>query len=406
MKRIFCALMTLILLLTKVPASADASIDASAAIMVDANSGQIIYEQNADKKLPIASVSKLLTMAVIHDELQDGQIKGNTKVKATPAIAAVSNDPEYSAIGLKTNHYYTVDELIDAAMIKSADGATLALATAGHNTVKQFNAKMVKKAHQIGMRHVKIVNPVGLTNDQLKQMKAKGIARNAENEMTAKDAAILGSYLVHTYPDLMKVTSRTQESFNISKGNVKTLKNLNEMLPGGKYTVPGVTINGLKTGTSDKAGACFVSSGIYQGHNIITVVLHANGDNHDNRFIQTQQLYQMLKTSYHLQTIVLPQRVIKPTVKHAGQKNVQLHPGKVTIWRKQPLHHYTIGVQLNRHLINHHDELVAPIKKDQMVGKIRITGSQLKSINDNGLSYRIYSSQTVKHANLLQRLFH
>lgn len=88
------------------------------------------------------------------------------------------------------------------------------------------------------------------------------------------------------------------------------------MLPGCQYTVPGVRINGLKTGTSDNAGACFVSTGTYKRHQIITVVLHADGDSKDNRFVQTQNLYKMLKNDYHLQNIKLPNDVINADIKH------------------------------------------------------------------------------------------
>lgn len=93
-------------------------------MMVDADTGQVIYEQDADKQLPVASVSKLLTIAVIHDELRKNIITADTRVPVTPAIAAISNDPAYSSIGLAVGQSYSVIELLNAAMVKSADGAT------------------------------------------------------------------------------------------------------------------------------------------------------------------------------------------------------------------------------------------------------------------------------------------
>ena len=76
-------------------------------------------------------------------------------MKINKAVAAVSCDPNYSAIGLHAGQSYTVRDLFDAMMVKSADGAALALSTANGGTIKQFNAKMAKKARQIGLKDVK-----------------------------------------------------------------------------------------------------------------------------------------------------------------------------------------------------------------------------------------------------------
>ncbi|MGN1279249.1 MAG: D-alanyl-D-alanine carboxypeptidase family protein, partial [Limosilactobacillus sp.] len=292
MKKFFATLMMIPLLLGIIAAPVHAAplIDASAAIMVDASTGQVIYEQNAQQKLPIASISKLLTAIVVEDEVHSNQITGNTKVKIDSGTAAISNDPNYSAIGLQEGQSYTVRELLNAALVKSADGATMALAGAAGDSLDEFNMKLQQKAQDIGLKDYTIVNPVGLNNGDLKSLASKQYSDKAENAMTATDVAILARYLVNRYPQLLQVTAQKQATFAIAKGKTKTEKNLNEMLPGGKYTVPGVTIDGLKTGTSDTAGACFVSTGNYRGHRIITVVLHANGDNKDNRFIQTQRL--------------------------------------------------------------------------------------------------------------------
>lgn len=395
------------MMMAMVPAvSANASVAARAAIMVDAKSGQVIYEQHANRKMPIASISKLLTMAVIYDELHSGKIHGNTKVKVTKPIAQVSNDPDYSAIGLEKDHSYTVNELMKAAMIKSADGATLALATADGGTIKQFNAKMTKKAHQIGMKDVEIVNPVGLTNDQLKKMRIKGIAGNAENRMSAKDVAILSRYLVRQEPQLLKVTAQKQAKFKIAKGSVKNETNLNLMLPGSQYTVPKVQIDGLKTGTSDKAGACFASSGRYQNRQIITVVLHANGPDHDNRFRQTQALYRMLGNQYHLQSLTLPNKVVHHPIDAAKQKTVSLRPTQTSIWEKKNVSdYYQFKTKLNSKVTNHNGQLVAPLKKGEQVGKVVVSGKHLKSVDGKPVTTTLYSRENVKKLNWVQRLF-
>ena len=185
MKKVIAFLSTLLLMICFVvarpqTASAAQMIDSRSAIMIDADTGQIIYQQNSEEKLPIASISKLLTVSVIEDEINHHQLSWNTKVKISKKIAEVSNDSNYSAIGLQAGQSYTVRELFNATLIKSADGAALALATADGSTIKQFNEKMQKKARQIGITDATIVNPVGLKNGDLKGLKQAGISNNAE----------------------------------------------------------------------------------------------------------------------------------------------------------------------------------------------------------------------------------
>ncbi len=409
MKKFLVTLLMIPLLLGIIVAPAHAAplIDASAAVMVDASTGQVIYEQNAQQKLPIASISKLLTAIVIEDEVHSNQITGNTKVKIDSGTAAISNDPNYSAIGLQEGQSYTVRELLNATLVKSADGATMALSAAAGDSMDEFNMKLQQKAQDIGLKNYTIVNPVGLNNGDLKSLASKQYSAKAENAMTATDVAIMTRYLVDHYPQLLQVTAQKQATFFIAKGKTKTEKNLNEMLPGGKYTVPGVTIDGLKTGTSDTAGACFVSTGNYQGHRIITVVLHANGKNKDNRFVQTQRLYQMLKQNYHLQTITLPKNIREQPLDNGQSRQVTLSPRQITVWSAgSDVHKYTMAVKLNKCYLNKKGQLQAPISRNRTMGELDLSGNQLKTLDGRPLTYRLFSTANVPQGNFWQRLWH
>ena len=409
MKKFLVTLLMIPLLLGIIVAPAHAAplIDASAAVMVDASTGQVIYEQNAQQKLPIASISKLLTAIVIEDEVHSNQITGNTKVKIDSGTAAISNDPNYSAIGLQEGQSYTVRELLNATLVKSADGATMALSAAAGDSMDEFNMKLQQKAQDIGLKNYTIVNPVGLNNGDLKSLASKQYSAKAENAMTATDVAIMTRYLVDHYPQFLQVTAQKQATFFIAKGKAKTEKNLNEMLPGGKYTVPGVTIDGLKTGTSDTAGACFVSTGNYQGHRIITVVLHANGKNKDNRFVQTQRLYQMLKQNYHLQTITLPKNIQEQPLDNGQSRQVTLSPRQITVWSAgSDVHKYTMAVKLNKCYLNKKGQLQAPISRNRTVGELDLSGNQLKTLDGRPLTYRLFSTANVPQGNFWQRLWH
>lgn len=409
MKKVIAFLSTLFLALFCFNAqpqkvAADQLIDSTAAIMIDADTGQIIYQQDSEQKLPIASVSKLLTASVIEDEINNHQLSWNTKIKITKKIATVSNDSNYSAIGLQAGQSYTVQELFNAMMIKSADGAALALATANGKTIKQFNAQMQRKAKQIGITDATIVNPVGLKNSDLKGLKQKGIKANAENAMTARDVALLSQYVVKHYPSILKVTSQSQATFTIAKGKAKTVKNLNEMLPGRKYTVDNVQIDGLKTGTSDAAGACFASTGVYQGHRMITVVLHANGDS-SNRFKQTQRLYQYFIQNAHVQTLTLNKKQSQKRVTNGTKRMLTVGPHSFNVWHIQKTAQYTIQPRYYKHLTNRKARLKAPIKKGQRLGTIAVTGSEIRTVNNKPLQFPLRSTETINRGNLWQRIW-
>lgn len=393
------AVLSVLLVILVVPRPANATmINSRAALMVDADTGQLIYQQNIDQKLPIASVSKLLTACVIEDEVAAHQLKWDQKIKITPAVAAVSNDPHYSAIGLQAGQSYTVRDLFDAMLVKSADGAALALSTANGQSVKQFNAKMLKKAKQIGIKDASIVNSVGLRNDDLKKFAQKGISKQAENEMTARDVAILSRYLIKHYPEILTVTKRPQQNFTIAPGKVTVADNSNEMLDGKQYAIPDVAIDGLKTGTSDKAGECFASTGIYKGHRIITVVLHANGGNGD-RFVETQRLYQYLENNVHPRKVVLTHRQAHPTIARGDQSHLAVSVKPVTIWQGNK-DSYRLQVHYGEKLTNSKGQLVAPVKKNQVIGSATVKTKSLKTVDHRPLNVKLSSQETIKRHGL------
>lgn len=405
LQKLFLFIMMIPLVLGMATSGAGASnrINASAAMMIDATTGQVLYEQNANKKLPIASISKLLTVAVIHDELQQKDITPNTKVKVSSDIAAIANDPNYSAIGIQEGESYTVTELLNAAIVKSADGATLALASADGSSMEEFNLKMAQKAKEIGLKNYTIVNPVGLTNGDLKGLKLDNYSNKAENSMTARDVAILSRYLVRTYPQLLQVTAQKNATFFISKNKSVKADNLNKMLPGDQYAVKGVTIDGLKTGTSDAAGASFVSTGTYRGHRVITVVLHANGSDKDSRFTATQQLYSKLKQMDTSQ-ITLPKRLHTQKVENGNQRTVTVKPQKVSVWGKKATDHYTLAVKLNKHSKN--DKILAPVRNNERIGELEVSSPDVKTVDNEPLTYDLYTSEQVPVGNFWQRLLH
>ena len=105
----------------RLPIAHSATVDAHAAFAIDAQTGQVLYNHNGDQRLAVASMSKLLTVAVIENEISSGKLKWSTKVKITSAEAKLSTASGYSNVPLKAGKQYTVKQLTQAALIKSGD---------------------------------------------------------------------------------------------------------------------------------------------------------------------------------------------------------------------------------------------------------------------------------------------
>lgn len=368
--------------------SAVGNINAKAALAIDANTGQVLYQKNADQRLAVASMSKLLTVAVIEQQIDKGALKWSTKVKINEAEAKMSTNSNYSNVALQKGHSYTVRQLTEAALIKSGDAATVALSRAQGKDTAGFVEQMRATAKQIGISNYRFYNGVGLENGDMGTFKLKGVSNNAENEMTAKDVAKIAQYLIQKYPDVLQITE--QGELNLDG---KRYPNINEMLPGKAQAPQKIKVEGLKTGTSDKAGQCFAGVGNYKGHRIITVVMHAN-----NRFIQTKQLYREIFTKYRP---VDKQPAVTVDVIHGKKSQVKIATKRpVIIWQPNQA---TVQPQLKGN-DKYHDKngVRAPLNTKESVGQLKFNG--LKTINNRTLSFKAYSTENVAKKGLLSWL--
>ena len=367
------------------PTSGKAAVAANAAIAVDAQTGQVLYQQNADKRLAVASMSKLLTIAVIEHEIDAGRLKWSSQVKITPAEAKLSRASGYSNVPLQSGKSYTVKELTDAALIKSGDAATIALSRAEGKNTQQFVQQMGAEAQRIGLSNYRLYNGVGLENKDMASFKLARTAGSAENEMTARDVAKLSRYLINNYPSILKITKQ-----RVLKWDGKTYQNGNELLAGNSNAPRQVKVDGLKTGTSDKAGQCLASTGVYNGHRIITVVMHA-GD----RFTQTKEVYQEVFTKW---TPNNGKQSLRVNVEHGQKKQVVVQTKQnVTVWQPK-------GQRIKPELVaskayRGDQGLKAPLKKNNSVGKITFKG--LTNINGQPLQIGAYPAEEVNRSGIL-----
>lgn len=120
-------------------------LQAKSAIAIDLKSGQVLYAKDANKKLPIASMSKLITIYLTLDAIHNKKLSWNQKVKPTKQIVKISNNPEYSGVPLKLNHGYTIKQLYEATLIQSANGPAMLLGQAISGSQQAFVKKMRKQ---------------------------------------------------------------------------------------------------------------------------------------------------------------------------------------------------------------------------------------------------------------------
>lgn len=297
---------------------------AKAAIAMDAKTGQILYQKNAQKRYPVASTIKILTLAVIEKDIQAHKLSWDQKVTISHPVAVMANDWRFSNVPLNEGESYTIKSLVDSMMLVSADGSAEALALADAGSVAKFNAKMQQVAKEAGVTDAKIYNMIGLSNGDLGTLRLKNVSKNAENQISAVDLAKIASWLLNHYPDVVNITKTAQEDFPVSDSQTYHMQNINLMIKGAALDRADGEIDGLKTGTTDSADNCFVSTGTFNNRRLVTVVLNVPGD-FNNQFQQTNNLYNRVLGRF------APQTIKKGALIKVGQKKARAAK-TTTLW--------------------------------------------------------------------------
>jgi D-alanyl-D-alanine carboxypeptidase (penicillin-binding protein 5/6) len=240
------------------PAADDAG-SYKGAIVMDAATGNVLFERNADEISPPASMTKLMTFAILHDKLQSGAMTLATPVRITAEDARMGGTQVY----LDPKETFPVEELLYAMMIQSANDAAHALARAAAGSPEAFVELMNAKARELGMTHTIFRSPHGLP---------PGSRRIADGDLTTpRDFALLCRHvLLNT--DVLKYTSVRERLFGPARPKgPQRMENHNKLL--GK--IPGV--DGLKTGYTMGAGYCLSATAQRNGHRIIVVIMGSFG---------------------------------------------------------------------------------------------------------------------------------
>ncbi|MBQ3140718.1 MAG: D-alanyl-D-alanine carboxypeptidase [Clostridia bacterium] len=276
-----------------------ASIAAPYAILIEANTGKVLFEKEADTKVAPASVTKIMSLLLIMEAIDRGDISPEDNVTASPNAAQMGG----SQIWLEAGEVMSVDMLLKAVCIASANDATYALAEYVAGSQEAFVGMMNARAVELGMTNTHFVNSYGLDAE--------------DHYTTARDMALCAAELLkHEL-----ITRYSTVWMDTLRGGANELVNTNKLV----RTYDGIT--GLKTGTTSQARSCLVATAERNGFALIAAVFRA--DTSDQRFASARTLLDYGYANYTLFTPEPPQERIFVPIKGSTLTEVEVVAGDI-----------------------------------------------------------------------------
>ncbi|MDU0435279.1 penicillin-binding protein PBP4 [Staphylococcus haemolyticus] len=214
-------------------------------VMLTTDQGQILYNYRGNNQVDPASMSKMMTLYLTYEAIENGKLKLNDKVKITNKYATMSNLPNLSSVSLKQGQTYTIEELIKQTTLASSNAAAMILGEKVSGDNNTFTNTMNQRAKSFNMTNTNFVNPAGAQNSLLDQYAPSKFKKQDFPKSTAKDMNLLMQALIKKYPQILQISKLPRDT---QKGN--TFKSTNLSLKGQPLYLPGT--DGLKTGTSNK----------------------------------------------------------------------------------------------------------------------------------------------------------
>ena len=318
-------------------------IESTSAILIDAATGQILYEKNANERRAPASVTKVMTMLIIMEELDKENISINDQV----TVSQFAADMGGSQLFLEPSETVSVDDLLKGIAIESANDAAATMAEYIAGDYQSFIGMMNEKAKELGMKNTQFMNSNGLS--------AEG------HYSSAKDIALMSKELVK-YPKIHEYLTIWMTDVNVGKNDdkVRTLANTNKLLRRDNR------VDGLKTGYTDDAGYCLSATAKEGSMRLISVILDAPSSN--DRFDEALQLLNYGFSQYKNETVVEENTVLDTILINRGVKeeiNVVTKDGYSQLMLKSEKKEFKQEVKLN-------ENISAPIAKGDKVGELKI----------------------------------
>ncbi len=391
-------------------AETDLGLTVDAAILIDADTGKILYEQNADATLGIASMTKMMTEYILLDAIEAGTVTWDQEYRVNDYTYRMSQNRALSNVPLRADGSYTIRELYEAMAIYSANAATVAIAETIAGTETEFLKLMNEKAEEIGLTSYRFVNSSGLNNVDLFGMHPAGTGPEDENVMSAHDVAKLAYYLLKDHPEVIEVSSIPKKTFREGTEDAIEMSNWNFMLPGLVFEYEGV--DGLKTGTTDFAGHSFTGTAERNGTRLIAVVMKAvNAEgvgSYKARFDATATLFDYGFGQFSKQEVIPENYVFEE------QKTISVTKGKqeqVSIGVKEPISIMVKSSEKDLYqprLILETDTLEAGVEEGTVVGKAVIEkteGTDYGYIDGEGFTVDVVTTEPVERAGWFSLFF-
>ena len=286
-----------------------------AAMLIDQTSGTVLYEMNADQTMPIASITKVMTLLLTFEAVHAGRLTMDTAVPVSEHAYHMGG----SQIWLEPGEQFTLDEMLKAICVSSANDAAVAVAELVGGSETAFVQQMNARAAELGMKHTTFRNACGLDTEG--------------HLSTARDVAIMSRTILNTCPEVLHYTG----------------------------------ITGLKTGTTGGAGVCITASATRDGLNLIAVVLGAPSSK--ERFEAATTLLDYGFAAYRAAPVPLPEdRPLQLKVKGSTEETVPLDYAALPQTALLPAESAgQLTVQLSLPEV-----LEAPVTRGQTVGKAQL----------------------------------
>ncbi len=315
---------------------------AKAGILIEANTGKIIFEKNKNEKMAIASMTKMVAQIIILEEVEKGKIKWSDVVTVSKNAANMGGSQIYISEGEKIS----IEDLMKGISMASGNDATVAMAEVIAGSEEKFVKMMNKKVQELGLKNTYFKNCTGLDEEG--------------HYSSAYDMAMIARELVTNHPEILRFSSMYEDYLRENTDNKFWLVNTNKLV----RFYEGA--DGLKTGHTDNAGYCLAATAKKNNMRLIAIVL--GEDNSKTRNSETMALldYGFLNTKFNL-------------LKEKGTiiKRVKLDKSnreKVDIILKEDLGVVEL-VDDSKHKYNYNikiDDIKLPLSSGDVVGKIEI----------------------------------
>ncbi|MBQ9659267.1 MAG: D-alanyl-D-alanine carboxypeptidase, partial [Clostridia bacterium] len=339
--------------------TSEPQIYAKSAILIDSNTGKVLYSKNANEKKYPASTTKILTSILAIEKLDLNQT-------LTASESAISSIPSgYSNAGIKAGENLTVYELLEAYLVHSANEVGYILSENISNTTEDFADLMNAKAKEIGCQNTHFTNPSGLHDEN--------------HYTTAYDLALIARYCMknETFRKIVSLPTCTIAATN--KSGERHYSNTNEiLLKNSKYYNENVI--GIKTGYTKEAGNCLISAYSSDNMELISVVLDSpetTKEKTSGRFSDTLSIFKFAVENYKFQTIanqnsILTSMIIKDATDDTKNLDLLLENSI------EALTSTSVDINNLEYEINLDENIHAPISKNQVLGTVTYTIDGIK----------------------------